>query len=349
MRADASPAMGTGHVMRCLALAEALQDRGVRVVFAMAAGSPAMDARVAGAGFTVHRTPSPAGGPADLAATRGLLDAEGARALVLDGYHFDTDFRTGLRTPGRPVLVFDDLADRPAFHADLVVNPALQADRELYARIAPGARLLLGPAYAALRREIRTAAAAPRPDPVERRAVLVTFGGADPPGLTAPCLAALAERLPVSCRLLAVVGGANPRAAEVRAVAARLGDRAEVHVDTPSMGALMAQAGLAVSAGGGTTGELAALGVPMLLVVIADNQAPAAARAAAAGLAAVVDARSDAPGAAVAAITAQARHLWDDPQRRGAMAARAAAAVDAQGAPRIADALIAAMGAGHSS
>ncbi|HEY0838511.1 MAG TPA: UDP-2,4-diacetamido-2,4,6-trideoxy-beta-L-altropyranose hydrolase [Azospirillum sp.] len=336
IRADASPEIGTGHVMRCLAVAEALQDDGHEVLFALAESTAAIGARLTAAGMRHCRVPGPAGGDSDLRATCALIDARRVEAVMLDGYHYGEPYRAGLKAAGRRVLAWDDLANPAALHADMVVNPAPQADRLPYQRIAPGATLLLGPAYAALRREIRLAARRPRRSLEERRAILLTFGGSDPLGLTGPCIERLAPMLPPGIRLVAVVGGSNPRVEAVVETVRRVAGCVEVHVDTPGMGALMAEAGLAVSAGGGTTAELAALQVPTLLAVVADNQAPAAGDAAARGWCEALDARTGDPAGDIAA---RAVSLWRDVPRRRTMSDRAAGLLDGEGGLRIARAL----------
>ncbi|MCW2249617.1 spore coat polysaccharide biosynthesis predicted glycosyltransferase SpsG [Azospirillum fermentarium] len=277
--------------------------------------------------------------------------ASRAGAVVLDGYDFDASYRAAVAGAGRPVLAFDDgvfTGQHPPglLSAALVVNASSGAAPVDYAVSAPGARLLLGPAHAPVRHEVRHAAARPVLPLDRRRSVLLTFGGSDPLALTAPCIRLLAPRLPPGVRLVAVVGGSSPWLADCRAAAAPFGDRVAVHYDTLAMGDLMAGAGLAVSAAGGTVAELAALAVPALLAVVADNQAPAAAAAGAAGMPSwcrVVDVRGGGEQAA-ARITAAALALWDDPPRRQAMSDAARGRVDGQGAGRIAQALLDAMG-----
>ncbi|AWK85500.1 UDP-2,4-diacetamido-2,4,6-trideoxy-beta-L-altropyranose hydrolase [Azospirillum thermophilum] len=338
VRADASAAIGTGHVMRCLAVAEVLRGQGCRIQFAMAESTPAIDARLAAAGIGRIMVPGPIGDAGDLAATRAALRRDGAAAVMIDGYGFGDDYRAGLKASGARVLAWDDLADGPPLHADLVVNPAPQAERLPYDRLAPGAGLLLGPAHVPFRREIRLAAARPRPPMAERRTLLLTFGGSDPLGLTGPVLEGLAAERPEGCRILAVVGGSNPRVADLLGLAERLEAPVTVEVDSTRMGAVMAGSGLAVSAGGGTQGELALMAVPTLLVVIADNQAPASAGSAALGWCEAVDGRGP---DAVPLIVAAAMRLWRDPDRRRAMAEKAMALpLDGEGAVRIAQALL---------
>nr|WP_281416070.1 UDP-2,4-diacetamido-2,4,6-trideoxy-beta-L-altropyranose hydrolase [Azospirillum rugosum] len=335
-RADAGASIGAGHVMRCLAVAEAVQDMGFAAGFVSAALPPALEDRLQAAGMDVHRIDAEPGSEDDLAATLIVIRDCEAAAIVVDGYRFGPDWRAGLAGAGLPVLAFDDAGTGEPLHAALIVNAAPDAARLPYGSGNPDATLLLGPAYAPLRREVRRAAAAVKAPLPERRAMLVTFGGSDPLGLTAPVLVRLAAALPPDVRIDVAVGGAAPNADAVVQAAAPLGDRVSVHRDTPRMGQLMAGAGLAVSAAGTTTAELAAIGTPAVLVTIADNQLEAARQSEALGWCRLVNGRiPDAPER----IAETAAALWADPSLRVAMAARLSGIVDGQGAVRIAEAL----------
>lgn len=339
-RADAGPAIGLGHVMRCLAVAEVLRDRGHVCMAALIESPPVVRRRLGQGGLAL----APGGeglrpGSAeDLDWTVALISRIAPAVVVLDGYRFDVGYRAGVATAGVPVVAFDDLADLPALHAALVVNPSPAAPTLPYPTIAPSARLLLGPAYVLLRQEIRQAMAAPRPALADRQVLFLNFGGADPLGLTEPCLTALAPILPPGCRLTVATGGADPRAAAVAGAAVRFGDRVAVYHQSERLGGLMAEAGLAVSAAGGTAGELAALGVPTVLVISADNQVPGAQAAAADGCVRVLDGR-DPQAAEVIAATAAA--LWRDLPARCALAHRVAARIDGLGSVRVAEAMLA--------
>lgn len=323
--------------MRCLAVAEALAEQGTPSLFACADLPPALRARLLEAGFAVTDVLGPVGGAEDLAATAAL--AERAAAVILDGYCFGEDYRAALRASSQgPVLAFDDTGALNGLHADLVVNAAPDADQLNYPAKAPEAVLLLGPAFAPIRRDIRLAASLPALDWAGRDRILVTFGGADPLGLTGPVMAQLAEKLP-GVGIDVAAGGGNPRAEALKALAALLGPQIALHVDARHMGELMRRAGLAVAAAGGTVGELAALRTPTLLAVVADNQAGAAASAARAGLQ-VVETRGADPARSAEAIVQAAGDLWRDPPRRQALAAALANKVDGQGAARIAASLL---------
>lgn len=330
-RVDAGLAMGMGHVARCVAVAEALIDDGSRPVFVGVDPPDAARSWIAALGVEFRPSDGPANSSADLARTLAVAAEVGARVLVLDGHHFDEGFRAGLRRFPGVIAALDDLADRSALHADVVVNSAPRAIDLPYARIAPGATLLLGPAHAPLRREFREALRSSPPPPAERDTVLVAFGGSDPLNLTRPTVEALRAALPGGVSILAVIGGAAADASGTAVALERAGPGIEARVDARDVARLMTRTGLAVSAAGGTVAELAAMGVPAVLVVVADNQAPAS-RSLGRGF---VLAPPD-----PATIAARAVELWRDPERRAAMSAALRDRVDALGAVRVARAIL---------
>lgn len=333
IRADASPAKGTGHIMRCLALAEALRNQGDQVAFVTIEITSSLADRLAADGWGHYAVTSD--DPTTILELSSQLNAD---ALIVDSYWLDTDWRAAVRPGFRAVLALDDLADR-SLHADLVWNPSPLAHTLPYDRLAPGAGLLFGDAYLLLRQEIAWAAFGPRLPLADRDSILLTFGGSDPAGLTVPVVKRLAPALPAGIHLDVVVGGSNPALDCIRAACARFPGQVRLHVDSRRMGELMAGAGLAVTAGGGTVGELAALAVPSLLVVIADNQAPAADDARTKGWAAVIDARGN-RAAAADSIAASALSLWSDLSARTTLSHRiSAGGIDGRGAERVAAAL----------
>jgi len=338
IRADATPAMGTGHVMRCLTLAEALRDRGLDVCFVAADLTPSIERRLMAEDIPVRLIDPATDGLAET--TLGIARELGANAIVVDGYHLSGDWRLALRASGVPILAFQDQDDGIPLHADLVLNAAADPADTKWRRAAPDAKFLTGPRHVLLRRELRQAWAAPADPIAGRRAILVSFGGADPAGLTLPVTAALDRLLGADVILDVVVGGSVPGGAGLALRVAALGEQIAIHLDPPEMGPLMARAGLAVSAAGGTIGELAALGVPALIAIVAENQVAGAAAAVADGWCEVFDARVP---DAVEAIAERAAALWADPAQREAMALRTRGLIDVEGAERVVDALIGAM------
>lgn len=268
IRADASARMGTGHVMRCLALAQAWQKHGP-VVFACAELTSALGARLAGESCQVKRLDAIPGSPQDSADTLDLARQLGASWLVLDGYQFDSSFQRAIKEGGLRLLAFDDYGHVPDPCADLVLNQNLGATAALYPGHGMGTRLLLGTRYALLRKEFLAWRDWQREIPLVARKVLVTLGGADPDNVTARVVEALA-RLDVEAKI--VVGGSNPHHEALSFV---VRPPSSVLRDASNMPELMAWADVAVAAGGSTSWELAFMGLPSVVLTLADNQAMA--------------------------------------------------------------------------
>ncbi|MFI5254873.1 MAG: UDP-2,4-diacetamido-2,4,6-trideoxy-beta-L-altropyranose hydrolase, partial [Candidatus Limnocylindrales bacterium] len=188
VRADASTASGTGHLMRALALAQAWLDSGGSATWLVAAAPDALLARIAAEGVPIEWIDAPSGGAADAATLRRLLLADPMAVGVVDGNVFDAEYLGRLAGAGGRVMAIDDLAALAAYPAGLVLNQNAHADRSSYPADAT-CRFLLGTSYVLLRREFR-------PEPPERSIppyagrLLVTFGGADPTGMTARAVAA---------------------------------------------------------------------------------------------------------------------------------------------------------------
>jgi UDP-2,4-diacetamido-2,4,6-trideoxy-beta-L-altropyranose hydrolase len=325
-RVDGNRAMGLGHVMRCRALAEALIALGHGCDFVLGDAAPELSSMLRASGLGVHMI-DPAR-DIDSVQTAMLAKALHADGIVVDGYHLEDAWRAGLRGAGLPILAFADGPLRPR-HADMLLDAASPN--------STNPQELFGPAYVLLRRELVEAATlAPLPM-AERKSILVTFGGSDPAGLTLPTVAALAAVLPET-PLSGVVGSAAADRDRLAAAVAEAGERIEVHVAPARMGNLMRRAGLAVSAAGGTVGELAALGVPLVLAIVADNQVTGAEACAEAGWCTPIDARHDPHAAATLAAAAAA--LWLDPAERARRAALARTTVDPHGAERAAAAFV---------
>ncbi|MBV8756666.1 MAG: UDP-2,4-diacetamido-2,4,6-trideoxy-beta-L-altropyranose hydrolase [Deltaproteobacteria bacterium] len=257
VRADAGPAIGVGHVMRCIALAEAWIELGGRVVFASADLPVPIEARIAQLGCRVVAV-------AGSEETVALAGEVGARFAVIDGYEIGPHYQHDLHNAGVHVLVLDDRGESATDAADVILNQNAGARAELYA----GKRglLLLGREYTLIRREFRAVAHA-RSVPETARRILVSFGGADPANLAPVAIEALA---PVSgLHVRVVVGAANAKQVEAPADAAAM---IEVVPWLQDIAGQMRWAELAIVAAGGTCWELAACGVPMIAVPIADNQ-----------------------------------------------------------------------------
>jgi len=290
-RADASSTIGTGHVMRCLALAQGVLSGGGEAVFVCRELPGHLCDEISARGFPVLRLPAGAAGeredsgvslPAAWLGTSWQNDAkqtcavleplEPAEWLVVDHYALDARWEAAVRAVARRLMVIDDLFDRP-HDADLLLNqnilPGITAS---YAGlVAASCRLLLGPRYALLQAhycELRNRIP-PRIGKIER--VLVYFGGVDTDNLTARSLEAL---FAVGCGDLSidvVLPVAGPHKESVRTLAGRL-PGAHIYETLPSLAKLMAAADLAIGAGGATSWERLCLGLPTLVVTLSENQ-----------------------------------------------------------------------------
>jgi len=263
VRADATPAMGLGHAMRCLALAQAYRDAGGDVVFAMADPPAAFAARLAAESIGLR--------PAEAVAT-------GADWIVLDGYHFDAAYERELRAAARLLVLDDHDADHDA---DLILRQGLGA--------RAGDRVLAGVRYALLRREFRQWAGGDRAVPERVQRVLVTLGGGDPGPVIDIVLEALTR---ADLEVQWITGPLNPRRDAPPGV--------EVVVDATDMPERMQWADLAVTAAGSTSWELARVGTPQIAIELADNQRPVARALAEHGIAVPAGWHADLDAAALA-------------------------------------------------
>src|SRR5580700_1740365 len=143
LRTDASVAIGTGHVMRCLALAQAWEDAGGRAIFAMAQATPAVEGRLRNEGFEVARVSAQVGSATDAEETADLAQQRGASWVVVDGYEFGAEYQASLKNRGMKVLFIDDNGHAAHYLADLVLNQNAHALEELYRSRELSTKLLL--------------------------------------------------------------------------------------------------------------------------------------------------------------------------------------------------------------
>lgn len=335
IRADGGFQIGTGHLMRCLALAQAWRDAGGKALFVAAAAPPAIIERLTLSGFEVvaaHAAPGSRDDAADLVA---LARRTGAAWIVVDGYHFDAAYQREVRDAGLNLLFVDDYGHADWYSATLVLNQNGYASAGLYAQRNPETQLLLGLRYALLRREFRLArlrSVEPRSQTVGHR-VLVMFGGIDQHNVTLKVLRALATL--EGLQLTAVIGGGNPHRAELEALA-RTMPQVQLAWNVPDMPRLMRQADVAVSAAGSACWELACLGVPMVVVAVADNQRPVAAYLTEAGIGISLGWYADLTDSAIRETLAT---LLADRARMATMGQKGYDLVDGAGAVRVAAAI----------
>ena len=264
--------MGTGHVMRGLALAQAWQDSWGRAVFAMAATTPAVTERLQTESCEVRALSVTPGSQEDSGQTIALARELHAEWVVVDGYQFGGDYQRALKAAGCKVLFVDDYGHAGRYSADLVLNQNVNADDRPYKDRESYTRLLLGTRYCLLRREFNSWRRWKREIPATGRKVLIAMGGSDPGNFTQVAMRAL--RLVQGPRLetTVVVGGSNPHWASLRKSASEFAGSLQLRRDVADMAGLMAEADVAVSAAGTVCWEMCLLGLPALLIHVAENQ-----------------------------------------------------------------------------
>jgi len=278
IRADATAEIGIGHVMRCMALAQAWQERGGEVIFIGCWPNQSIQKRITGQGFAVFPLANVHPDPVDLDHTRRIIDthkpgnASGTSRswFVLDGYHFDPDYQSAIRNAGPQVMVIDDYNHLPVYHADIVLNQNIDAGAYRY-RTDPNSRILPGTSYALLRREFLDYPVKQKHIPEKARHLLVTLGGADPLNVTATIIKAIIVLNDPALHVKIVAGQANPHIKKLRSMISSAPCKLDL-LNDPDMPRLMDWADLVVSAAGSTVWELCYFGIPMVLVSFAENQ-----------------------------------------------------------------------------
>jgi len=268
IRADASTEIGTGHVMRCLALAQAWQDVGGEAIFVMAETTPAVVARLGAEGFGIASLPAAVGTVEDSRETGEIAVVQNAKWIALDGYRFGSDYCRQIQAAGPKLLWIDDTAEVDC-SPDILLNQNIHARKSLYQDHVR--QVLLGPKYALLRREFRISTNHRRHIPDLARRVLITMGGSDPRNLTARVLGAL-RLLGSTVETTVVVGGSNPRLSELKALADNPSCAFDLVVNASNMPELMASADMAISAAGTTCWEMCLSGLPAIVIDTTANE-----------------------------------------------------------------------------
>ncbi|HXX03627.1 MAG TPA: UDP-2,4-diacetamido-2,4,6-trideoxy-beta-L-altropyranose hydrolase [Xanthobacteraceae bacterium] len=324
IRCDATPTIGAGHAARCQALAEALTESGWHVTFATRELSAAVSPHIMSNFATCKLAGAPSAEPDAL---KQHL-AGGADLLVVDHYARDIAFERRCRGWARQILAIDDRTGR-RHDCDLLVDAAASGGAAYTGRVPDHARILFGPEYALLRRAIfaHRAAAMRRRDGGPARAILLSFGATDPGNATSLALDAL-DRLAGTISITVALSSQAPHLGEVRR---RLRGRARLALDA-DMCELMVNSDLAIGAAGVSAYERAALGLPSIIVTLADNQRGVAASLVQSG-AALDGGTLD--GEFAVRLSAQVKRLIADADQRRRMAQAAYALIDGRGAGRV--------------
>jgi UDP-2,4-diacetamido-2,4,6-trideoxy-beta-L-altropyranose hydrolase len=278
IRADAAPRMGTGHVMRCIALAQAAQKEDFTVHFVSRIHVDWVKERLSQEHLAVHLLESEVPKqekPEELLAQIALADAgQPSEAnkiwVVTDGYHFTPACQKAIMTAGYKLLVIDDYNHLPEYHCDVLLNQNIGAEEFCYKGNI--GKKCLGLDYVLLRQEFLEARkkAEQRIFPETPQNILITLGG----GNFIDYLEKIAATMTLpelTGRTIKIIQGAMDQERILRAFE-HCPARIEILPRVDDMPALLLNTDLCITAGGSTCWELLCLGVPFLTVEVAENQ-----------------------------------------------------------------------------
>ena len=341
-RTDASIRLGSGHVMRCLALADRMRKEGAEIHFLCSKLPGHMGETISGRGYELHFVP-PLEQDAD---TCWRQDAERAAEilqglntaidwLVVDHYMLDYRWESMLQGSSKRIMVIDDLANRKHV-CDLILDQNIHGNlQERYDALVPGGcRKLLGPRYALLREEFAGGGRKERSCETPVRRILLFFGGSDPGNETGRVLDILSA---LSCRIDidVVIGSINPHREQIEARCQTM-PNATLHIQAGNMAELLEKADMAIGAGGTICWERCAAGIPTLAWPVAENQVEQLKSLA--GLGAVYLPEEESVRT-VDGLVLHIQALMTNPALRRHMAEQAVSLCDGGGVERVRDAL----------
>jgi UDP-2,4-diacetamido-2,4,6-trideoxy-beta-L-altropyranose hydrolase len=336
--------VGTGHVMRCLALAQSWKRAGCDVTFFVREGLAGIEERIRAEGISLETLP-PETPPEDhglsAEAFVGPVLRSGSSLAVLDGYSFGAREQAALSDAGIRVMMVDDYGHATDYPVQWLLNQNAYAMPEMYTRTKVDTRLLLGSAYALLRDEFLPWMGWKRSITDRARRILITVGGSDPDNVSEQILDSF-ECLDHKddhrdLEVVLVVGGGNPHWDALLAASQRCPVPVRLVRSVQDMPALMAWADVAIAGAGVTSYELCYMGLPALLLVVAENQRLIAERLAQLGIAVNAGKPREFSGEVLAR---ELQALIESSERRRAMSHRARELVDGLGSERVRAALL---------
>jgi UDP-2,4-diacetamido-2,4,6-trideoxy-beta-L-altropyranose hydrolase len=290
-RVDASSEIGSGHVIRCLTLAKELGSRGAECVFIMRQHFGHMLSRISSEGFKTMSLPL-ANEPCrtnaqstespyelwlgscwqdDANQVKACIGETECDLLIVDHYGIDFRWETMLRSNCKQLFVIDDLANR-SHNCDLLLDQNLvggSTDR-YRTQVSDNCTMLLGPYYALLQQEYVTARQSLSRKKTFRN-VLVYFGAVDSNNLTGQVISAFLLLDKSDLRLKVVTSSLNPSLDMIKKQVYKH-PRISLFTELSSLAPLMLEADIAVGASGATSWERCCMGLPSLVVSLAENQ-----------------------------------------------------------------------------
>ena len=295
-RVDASLEIGTGHVMRCLTLAEALKKKDIDCYFICRKHPGNLIDFISNQNFKVFSLPLNdseelskmpknkllnhyswlgSSWQDDANQTNKILENLQIDYVIVDHYALDKSWETSVIKKCKKLMVIDDLCDR--FHeCDILLDQNFGRQENEYTSLVPNRCLTLaGSGYALLRPEfalLRNTSLERREKP-ELNKILITMGGVDKDNTTCDILNAINDcKLPANINITVIMGPKSPWLDKVHKLIGKMKYATEILTNVNNMAQHMSDSDLAIGAGGSTSWERCCLGLPSLVVVLADNQ-----------------------------------------------------------------------------
>ncbi len=329
IRADASVKTGTGHVMRCIALAQGLQDSGYDVHFAVSECPDSLIKLLKSENLKVLKIKSKGGSEKDAAETAKLAGKKKCGWLITDGYIFSDKYQEIIKGSGLRLLFIDDYGHCKKYCADIILNQNLYAGTHFYPKTAPFTRLLLGTQYALLRKEFTPYIHRRRQIPEKAEKMLVTLGGSDPDNTSLKIIKAVkGSRLDLQVKVVA--GSANPHIKSIEKEISK-SPNLQILKNVSNMPELMAWADIVITGGGSTCWETCFMGLPNIIIYCADNQKPIASSLEATGAALNLGHNCELDGKK---LVSTLKKLVGDSETRSRMSEKGRMLVDGLGAER---------------
>jgi UDP-2,4-diacetamido-2,4,6-trideoxy-beta-L-altropyranose hydrolase len=327
-KTDASIEIGTGHVMRCLSLADVLATNGLNCSFVVS-------------NIAEQTVPALKTSRHEVLISNNLSDSKelfshwpsGVEWFIVDDYRLSKEFESVCRLWAEHIMVIDDLENRK-HDCDLLLDQAQGKTEQNYNTLVPECcRFLLGTDYALLREEFSLHRSySLRRSRMEIKKILVSLGGTDPDDLSSIVLQGLSQTHIKSLEVDVVLGPASPNIKNIESVINSLGLSVKLHIGTENMAELMSSADLAIGAGGISSWERCCMGLPAVLIIVAENQQDNANYLSKIGAASVIDAVSDKITPEV--ITESVNTFCANPDNLALMSQRSSELCDGQGALR---------------
>ncbi|MCK5163226.1 MAG: UDP-2,4-diacetamido-2,4,6-trideoxy-beta-L-altropyranose hydrolase [Desulfobacula sp.] len=293
IRSDATKQMGTGHIMRCIALAQAWKKRSELVTFISHCPNHKISKRIESEGFNLIKIDKIWPHSQDLKKTLKVLNNLSNRRVgkafnshnwvIIDGYHFTPDYQKNIMEAGFKLLVIDDNNHLDHYNANILLNQNIGSSHYPYS-CNQNTKELLGTKYAMLRSEFLMSKHIKKVSPAKAKNILVTMGGADPDNTTLKIVQAINQINDSDLKFNIIVGPDNPNIECLKDASQNQLSNINL-IDNADMPEMMAWADLCVTAGGSSCWELCFMEVPFIIIIIAANQIELTSRLEKAGVA----------------------------------------------------------------